>query len=95
MFIDETIFPNAHAPQDAPAGNPRKGANETAPATLRKRDASGYVPIPAFRSVMHGDPSMLTPGEIAERRTMRYVVEPPDHRITSWGGVATLEDAQD
>jgi hypothetical protein len=75
MFIDETIFPNAHAPQDAPAGTTadEKGAHETAP-TLRRR----YVDsVPS---------SMLTIAELMERAE-------PDHRMTSWGGVTTLEDA--
>jgi hypothetical protein len=115
MFIDETIFPNAHAPQDAPAGTTaRKGANETAPATLCEcgHDAGthqGIVPVsycratgcncsgytPRLSTYLRSMPlELYTPGEIAERRTMRYV-EPPDHRITCWGGVATLEDAQD
>jgi hypothetical protein len=74
MFIDETIFPNAHAPQDAPAGTTAdKGANETAPAFKRR-----YVDsVPS---------SMLTIAELIERAE-------PDHRMTSWGGVTTLEDA--
>jgi hypothetical protein len=100
---DTKPTPAAERPQTTPAGTTAdKGANETAPALrecwycLEDEEDCLCAPPKAtpFRSVMHGDPSMLTPGEIAERRTMRYV-EPPDHRITCWGGVTTLEDAQD
>jgi hypothetical protein len=57
-------------------------------------NCSGYTP--RLSTYLRSMPlELYTPGEIAERRTMRYVVEPPDHRVTTWGGVTTLEDAQD
>jgi hypothetical protein len=78
-----------HDTKPTPAERP-----QTTPAGTTADKGAAPQTAPALRSVMHGDPSLLTPGEIAERRTMRYV-EPPDHRITCWGGVTTLEDAQD
>jgi hypothetical protein len=75
-----------HDTKPTPADNRPQDA--PAGTTADKGAAPQTAPALRRRYVDSVSSECLTIAELIERSE-------PDHRVTSWGGVATLEDAQD